>query len=210
MAGVIEVEYMNSCGKTRWIATQTVCEGNCVPAPLTPAIAASALNICGSEQSVLTSANTNGVVHWYRNGTPTGQTGASITVSGQGGTFTAKSVTSCGESGASNSVVINYNANCGCSPAPIIPTITSNLTQVCGSNQATLSASGGNGVYRWYRDGVFIGQGPSIGVSATGTYTASTVTTCGESGPSSGITVTNTGACPSNFSMTIGTITVTY
>lgn len=210
MAGVIQVEYINSCGKIQWIDTQTVCEGNCVPVPLVPTIAASASSICGSEQSVLTAANTNGTVHWYRNGTPTGQTGTSITVSGQGGTFTAKSVTTCGESAASNTAVITYQANCGCSPAPTTPTITSNLTSVCGSNAATLTASGGNGVYRWYQNGSFIGQGPSINVSSTGTYTATTMTACGESGPSNSITVTNTGACPSSFSMTIGTITVTY
>jgi len=210
MAGVIEVEYVNSCGKTQWIATQTVCVGNCTPAPLTPTISASALSICGSEQSVLTAVNTNGTVHWYRNGVPTGQTGSSISVSGQGGTFTAKSVTTCGESAASNALAINYTSNCGCSPAPAVPAITSDLSQVCGGNVATLTASGGNGVYRWYRNGSFIGQGPSIGVSATGNYHATTMNGCGESGPSNILAITNTGPCPSNFSMTIGTITVTY
>lgn len=208
MAGVIEVEYRNSCGKIMWVATEQVCQGNCVPAPLTPSIQASALSICGTETSVLTAAGGNGTIQWYRNGSPTGQTGNQLTVSGTGGTYTAKSVTTCGESAASNSLTIAYQASCGCSPAPITPTISSDVTSVCGTNIATLSASGGNGVYRWHRNGSFVAQGATYTTSQTGNYTCTSLTACGESGPSNTIVITNTGACPSNFDMTIGTITV--
>lgn len=209
MAGVIEVEYTNSCGKTQWIATTTVCEGNCTPTPLTPVISASALSICGSETTTLTAVGGNGTLTWYKDNTPTGQTGNSITVSGTGGVYKAKSVTTCGEGAFSNAVTITYQPNCGCSPAPATPTIATDLNNVCGSNTATLTASGGNGVYRWFRDGVYLSQGPTLTTSVTGNYTATTLTACGESTTSNAITITNTGACPSNFQMTIGTINIT-
>ncbi len=207
--GVIEVEYINSCGKRIWLPTEQACEGNCTPAPTTPTISASALSICGSEQTTISSVGGNGTITWYRNNAPTGQTGSSINVSETGGTYKAKSVTTCGESSFSNEIVISYQANCGCTPAPTTPTISSGSTTVCGSNTVTLSASNSNGIVRWFRGGVFVGQGSTYEANVSGVYTATTLTGCGESAPSNTITIANTGACPSNFNMTIGTINTT-
>ncbi len=179
-------------------------------APSSPTIQVDDTTICGEASALLTANGVIGTVVWYRNGVATGQTGNSITTQ-ISGVYTAKNSNSCGESAASNAITISYQANCGCEPAPATPSVTPSIASICGTQTATLTASGGNGTYRWYKDGIFTGiTGTTFVASQGGSYTATSTTTCGESALSSAATVSYQPSCgggnTNTPSATLGTI----
>lgn len=179
-------------------------------APAAPTIAADDATICGTAITTLTASGTIGTVTWYRNGVSTGQTGAQITTQ-VGGSYTARNSNNCGTSADSNAVVVEYLPTCGCTPAPIPPTITPESITICGSQTTILTATGGNGVYRWYRNGIFFTgiTGSTFVATNGGNYTATCTNSCGESVQSNIATVNHLPSCSgsgTNPSASLGTV----
>ncbi|MCP9769293.1 hypothetical protein EGI22_15375, partial [Lacihabitans sp. LS3-19] len=111
--------------------------------PTAPVIASNKTEVCGTEKATLTATGcTGGTITWSGGGVGTSkEVGA--------GTYTATCTTSCGTSGNSNSVTITGGT------APTAPVITSNKTEVCGTNKATLTATGcTGGTITWSGGGV--------------------------------------------------------
>ena len=164
--------------------------------PPAPTIGANTANICGTAISTLSASNTSGTVTWFRNGVATGQTGTQIETQ-IAGVYTAKNSNNCGVSADSNAVTITYQAQCGCTPAPIAPTVAPSTASICGSQTVALTASGGNGTtYSWYRNGIFTGiTGATFVASQGGNYTATTTNGCGESALSAVSVVTYEPSC---------------
>ncbi|MER0442906.1 hypothetical protein ABR854_25715, partial [Emticicia sp. W12TSBA100-4] len=109
---------------------------------------------------------------------------SSISVS-TAGTYTATCINSCGESGASNVVTITTGTT------PAAPVISSNKTSLCNAETATLTATGCAGSLKWSTNAT----GSSISVITAGSYTATCINSCGESGVSNVVVIT-TGSSP--------------
>jgi YD repeat-containing protein len=109
-------------------------------------------------------------------------TGTSINVGGLPGTYTYRAVVSnsCGQD-ISAEATVTVNAVC------VPPQITQNpedpnFTEPWHSATISVAATGTNVTYRWYRDGMEIGSGPSITIHAqmtTFTYYAVASNSCG-------------------------------
>ncbi|WP_394990635.1 gliding motility-associated C-terminal domain-containing protein, partial [Emticicia sp.] len=124
-------------------------------------------------------SNCTGAIRWSN-----GSTQISISVS-TSGTYSATCSNICGESGASNAVIINT----GTSPAA--PLISTNRTNLCTNETATLIASGCSGNIKWNNGSTQI----SISVTASGIYSATCSNICGESGASNSVVI-STGTSP--------------
>ena len=168
----------NSCGTSGNSNSITISNG---AAPSAPSITSNKTDVCSTEKATLTATGCEG-------GTITWSAGAGVGVSKEvgPGTYTATCTTSCGTSGASNSITIGTKAS------PVAPSISANKTAVCGTEKATLTASDcADGTITWSGS---LGSGLTKEVGA-GTYTATCVNSCGTSGNSNSITITS-GAVP--------------
>ncbi|MER0442951.1 hypothetical protein ABR854_25945, partial [Emticicia sp. W12TSBA100-4] len=85
---------------------------------------------------------------------------------------TATCINSCGESGVSNVVVITTGSS------PAAPVISTNRNSLCNAETATLTATGCSGSLKWSTGST----SASIIVSTAGSYTATCINSCGESG----------------------------
>ena len=140
-----------------------------------PTITASAESVCNGGSVTLTTSNCDGAVLWS-----TGATTASITETITAATtYTVKCIVDECESSTSKTITI------GGGSAISAPVISTNKTSFCGNETATLTAIGCIGSVKWNTGAV----GLTISVGA-GTYTATCITTCGESGNSNAIVIT--------------------
>ncbi|MCR9064010.1 MAG: gliding motility-associated C-terminal domain-containing protein, partial [Cytophagales bacterium] len=139
--------------------------------PAAPTISSNKTEVCGDEKATLTATNCTGTITWS-----SGATGATISVGA--GTYTATCSNSCGTSVKSNTVTV------GQGNAPAAPTISSNKTEVCGDEKATLTATNCTGTITWSSGAT----GATISVGA-GTYTATCSNSCGTSVKSNTVTV---------------------
>ncbi|CAH0993896.1 hypothetical protein EMA8858_00001 [Emticicia aquatica] len=175
-SGTYTASCLNSCGESGNSNSVVITTGS---SPAAPVISSNKNSLCNGEIATLSATGCAGTVKWSNT-----STGTSITVS-VAGTYTASCMNNCGESGNSNSVVITT----GNSPAA--PVISSNKNSLCNGETATLSATGCNGTVKWSNTST----GTSITVSTAGTYTASCMNSCGESGNSNSVVIT-TGNSP--------------
>jgi uncharacterized repeat protein (TIGR01451 family) len=171
--GTYTAKCFNSCGSS---PSSNIVKIESGVLPTAPSITANKTEICGTEKATLTATGcTSGTITWSGGGTgTTREVGA--------GTYTATCTTSCGVSGTSNSVTITTTA------APTAPSITSNKTEICGTEKATLTATGCTGGTITWSGG---GTGTTKEVAA-GTYTATCTTSCGVSGNSNSVTISAT------------------
>lgn len=139
--------------------------------PLAPAVSADKLTVCGDEKATVTATGCSGILNWSN-----GATGNSIQVGA--GTYSVTCTTACGTSAASATVTVRP------SDKPAAPSIRANKTLVCGTETATLTASGCTGTVNWSNGAT----GNTISVGA-GTYTAVCTSTCGNSAASNSITI---------------------
>ncbi|ADQ17623.1 conserved repeat domain protein [Leadbetterella byssophila DSM 17132] len=146
--------------------------------PNAPSITVDKPSICGEEKATLTAIGCNGTVKWSN-----GSTEQSIVV-GEG-TYTVTCTTACGTSPASNPVIIKRTN------VPNAPSISANKSVVCGTEKATLTATGCTGSILWSNGATTA----TIEVGA-GTYTAICTGTCGNSPASNSVTI-QTGQVPS-------------
>ncbi|MBL0325630.1 MAG: gliding motility-associated C-terminal domain-containing protein [Cytophagaceae bacterium] len=174
-AGTYTVTCTNACGTS--VASAAITIGTGVT-PTAPTITGSTGPVCGTEKVTLSaSACTSGTIRWS-----TSETTSTISVGA--GTYTATCVNDCGSSPASNTITVTQGAT------PTAPTLTSNKSTVCGTEKATLTATGCNGTVTWSVGGT----GTTKEVSA-GTYTATCTNACGTSVASAAITI-GTGVTP--------------
>ncbi|AWV97705.1 T9SS type B sorting domain-containing protein [Arcticibacterium luteifluviistationis] len=179
--GTYTVKCVNDCGESTDSNPIVIGNGNL---PNAPTIATNETQVCGTDKATLTATNCSGTVTWS-----TGATGASITVS-TAGVYTATCKTLCGVSPVSNEITITIGT------PPNAPSITSNKTEVCGVEKATLTATNCTGSLNWSTGAVTA----TINVGA-GIYTATCSNSCGESVKSNVITIT-TGTPPAAPSIT--------
>ena len=142
--------------------------------PNAPSISASKTAVCGNETALLTATGCTGSVKWS-----TGAAG--LTISAGAGTYTATCTNECGESGASNAIVITIGGGTA-------PTISASKTEMCEAGDVTLTAAGCSGTVVWSN-----GQtGSSITVNVVTTTNFAAICTSGncESSSSNQITVT--------------------
>ncbi|OYU92498.1 MAG: hypothetical protein CFE21_23400, partial [Bacteroidetes bacterium B1(2017)] len=163
-AGTYTATCTTSCGTSGNSNTITI---GTSPSPVAPVISTNKTVICGTDKATLTATScADGTITWS-SGLGTGTT-KEVGV----GTYTATCVNSCGSSVVSNSITISNG------PAPAAPVISSNKTTVCGTDKATLTATGCvGGTITWSGGGV--GTTKEVGA---GTYTATCTTSCGTSG----------------------------
>jgi uncharacterized repeat protein (TIGR01451 family)/gliding motility-associated-like protein len=172
-AGTYTATCTTSCGTSLASSSVTITAN---PASVAPTITANKTSICGTDKATLTATGcTGGTVTW------SGTLGTGITKEVTAGTYTATCTTSCGVSGNSNTVTVTSGQ------APSAPTVVANKTSICGTEKATLTASGCDGGTITWSGG--LGVGTSKEVSA-GTYTATCTTSCGTSGNSASLTIT--------------------
>ncbi|WP_337045207.1 gliding motility-associated C-terminal domain-containing protein [Emticicia sp. 17c] len=176
-AGTYTATCTNSCGTSGVSNAIVITTGG---TPSAPSITANKTSLCGTETATLTATGCSGTVSWTG-----GATGTSLTV-GTAGTYTATCTNSCGTSGVSNAIVITTGGT------PSAPSITANKTSLCGTETATLTATGCSGTVSWTGGAT----GTSLTVGTAGTYTATCITSCGTSGISNAIVIT-TGGNPS-------------
>ena len=171
-AGTYTATCTNNCGVSGNSNTITITTGQ---TPSAPTVVASKTEICGTDKAVLTASGCEGgTVTW------SGGKGVGFTKEVSAGTYTATCTTSCGTSGNSNSVTITNSGQ-----APSAPTIVTNKTSICGTEKATLTASGcAGGTITWSNGGTGITK--EVGA---GSYTATCTTACGTSGNSNSVTV---------------------
>jgi len=157
-----------------------------VAVPTAPIISSTKTVICSGDSVTLTSTGCNGLVKWSN-----GMIGASINVKPTATTtyFATCAVNAC-ESDRSNTVTINVNT----SGQP--PLIVASKTNICVSEEITLTSTGCFGVTMWSNGA----QGASIKVTPTTTtsYTAickATPSTCA-SGSSNTVTINVSPATP--------------
>lgn len=80
------------------------------------------------------------------------------------------------------------NSNTVSITMPAAPTVTSDATSVCNGANATFTASGGSGSYRWYNTtGTQLGTGTTYSTSVSGTYYAVSYSNFGVSAHSNNI-----------------------
>ncbi|WP_374755958.1 beta strand repeat-containing protein, partial [Emticicia agri] len=150
----------NICGSNDASEVITIKSGD---APNAPVVSPSTTSICANASATLTATGCNGTVVWSN-----GMTGSSISVSVTGN-YSAKCITSCGTSTASNIATVNA------SEGPSTPNVASDKTILCAGESAILTASNCNGTIVW-STGV---TANSITVTSAGTYKAICTTTCG-------------------------------
>ncbi|WP_435353597.1 SdrD B-like domain-containing protein [Emticicia sp. SJ17W-69] len=144
-------------------------------APVAPIISTNQSTLCGNDKAILTANGCeNGTIKWN-----TGAT--SSTISAGTGNYTATCNNSCGESAKSSEIIITVGT------IPAVPVITTTTKTLCGNNTANLTASGCIGTIKWSTGAT----GSTISV-ATGTYSAICSNSCGDSGTSNSIILTNT------------------
>lgn len=169
-----------TCGNSNISNTWIIQQGY---PPAAPVVTTNKIILCDNESATLSATGCAGTVWWS-----TGATTTSIQF-GTSGTYTATCRNQCGESGPSNSIVLQR----GISPA--IPTATSNKASICSGETANLIANGCNGVVIWSN----AMTSTSIQISQVGTYTVTCNTICGSAVSNSvviGVT-TNTSQVPS-------------
>ncbi|WP_374759627.1 beta strand repeat-containing protein, partial [Emticicia aquatica] len=175
-SGTYTATCTNSCGESVNSNPIVITTGS---TPVAPVISTTKNSLCNGETATLSATGCAGTVKWNNT-----STGTSITVS-TAGTYTATCTNSCGESGNSNPIVITTGST------PVAPVISTTKNSLCNGETATLIATGCNGTVKWSNTSV----GTSITVSTAGTYTASCMNSCGESGNSNPIVIT-TGSTP--------------
>jgi len=174
VAGSYTATCANSCGES---GTSNVVTITTATSSTPPSISTSKTNLCGSESATLTASGCTGLIVWSNSAT-----GSSITVS-TAGTYTARCTgVGCGESGASNPIVITTGS------APVSPVISASKVDLCGTESAMLTASGCNGAVKWSTRATT----NTISVSVAGTYTATCTNGCGESGNSNALIIKKT------------------
>ena len=167
-AGTYTATCSNSCGISSASNSIQISSGT---APMAPQIVADITSICGTQMATLTATGCSGTVTWSNGSTQNPiQVGA--------GTYTATCSNTCGISSASNSIQISSGF------APMAPQIVADITSICGTQMATLTATGCSGTVTWSNGST---QNP-IQVGA-GTYTASCTNSCGTSGSSNQIQI---------------------
>ncbi|MFN3850257.1 MAG: gliding motility-associated C-terminal domain-containing protein [Spirosomataceae bacterium] len=176
-AGSYSAVCVGSCGDSPSSNVVIITIGG---APAAPSITANKTSLCGTETATLTATGCTGTVKWSTNAT-----GSSITVS-TAGSYSAVCVGSCSDSPSSNVVVITVGG------APAAPSITASKTSLCGTETATLTATGCAGTVKWSTNAT----SSTITVSTSGTYTATCTNACGTS-PASTPVVISTGTVPS-------------
>lgn len=144
-----------------------------VTTPVAPLISTNKNSLCNGESATLTATGCSGTVNWSN-----GATGVSITVN-TGGEYTAFCGTSCGKSSNSNIIVITTNST------PNAPVVKSNKTSLCGTETATLTATGCEGTVKWSNNTT----GTNITTNVAGEYSATCTTACGTSGASNEIEI---------------------
>ncbi|MFD2524101.1 T9SS type B sorting domain-containing protein [Emticicia soli] len=169
-AGTYTAVCTNNCGTSGNSNAVIIKTGT---APAAPTIVSDKTTVCSNETARLTATGCIGTVSWS-----TGSTGSSIVVS-NAGTYSAKCVSSCGESVASNTITITS------APTPTVPVVATNTNVICGTEKATLTATGCNGTIKWSTGATT----SSISVSVGGTYTAMCINACSESDPSAGVVI---------------------
>jgi uncharacterized repeat protein (TIGR01451 family)/gliding motility-associated-like protein len=177
-AGTYTATCTNSCGTSNNSNSVTITSGQI---PSAPTVVANKTSVCGTDKATLTATGCEGgTISW------SGGLGVGTSKEVGAGTYTATCTTSCGTSGASNSVTISTGQS------PSAPTIVANKTSVCGTSKATLTASGCEGGTITWSGGLGVGTSKEAGA---GTYTATCTTSCGTSGNSNSLSI-NTGQTP--------------
>ncbi len=145
-----------------------------------PTITASAETVCSGGSVTLTASNCDGNVLWS-----TGATTPTIAVSPIATTtYTLKCIIDECESSTSKTI------NIGAGQTPNPPTVSANKTSICGSETATLTATGCNiGSIVWSNGAT----GSVITTPTAGTYTAICTNTCGISGSSNAVIINGNG-----------------
>jgi uncharacterized repeat protein (TIGR01451 family) len=171
-AGTYTATCTTSCGTSANSNSVTITIGQ---TPSAPTIVANKTSICGTDKAVLTASGCDGgTITWSGGGVgTTKEVGA--------GTYTATCTTSCGTSSNSNVITISGGS------LPTAPTIVASKNEICGTDQITLTASNCSGTVKWSNDKT----GTSITITQAGDYAAVCVNTCGESGNSNIVKITN-------------------
>ncbi len=133
--------------------------------PTTPTALSNKSSICNGESAVLSATGCNGVFLWNNGATVTS---ISVTVAG---TYSVRCQTICGNSAASNEVIIKSSIT------PLSPVIVTNKASICNAEIATLSSTGCFGNVVWSNGAT----GVSTQISKSGTYTALCENSCGTS-----------------------------
>jgi RHS repeat-associated protein len=155
--------------------------------------------LCNGLLTILTATGGNGSYIWS-----TGATGSTITVSSAGSyyAYSPGNSNSCGTSSVSansNSIITTISSTPAASAAPVIT--SSNGTLLCNGASTILTATGGNGLFKWSTGAT----GNSITVTTGGNYYAyclGNTNSCGTSAFSANsntiaITASSTSAAPS-------------
>jgi len=147
--------------------------------PDAPSVSTSAsMPLCNGVSAVLTASGSSGNFLWSN-----GSTGSSIIVN-SAGTYYAIAVNSCGNSLASNMIVVTTDQ------VPVAPVVApSGNLLLCNGESATLSASGS--AITWSNGA----SGNSITVNTAGSYSCYSSNGCGNSA-SSNVVVVSTVVCP--------------
>jgi uncharacterized repeat protein (TIGR01451 family)/gliding motility-associated-like protein len=143
----------------------------------TPIITASNEMACIGTTVTLSASNCSGTLRWN-----TGATTSSISpVITATTTYTVTCIKETCEKSTSKTITADGTP-------PTVPKLTSNKTSLCGSQTASLTATGCNGTVKWND----ASTGTTKTVSA-GSYTALCINICGESTPSSPIIISSGG-----------------
>lgn len=169
IAGTFSVICKNQCGESGPSNAIILRSGIL---PTIPNATSNKASICGGETANLIASGCNGVVIWSN-----GMTSTSVQIS-QAGTYTVTCNTICG-SAVSNNVVI------GSTNIIQPPNITSTKTALCGTDNATLTATGCSGTVLWSNGST----GTTITILKEGSYTARCQTSCGISSDSNSIKI---------------------
>ncbi len=162
------VKEVNGC-----VSSTTVNLTNKNTEPNAPVITSDKMNICGTEVATLTTINCTGTITWS-----TGSTQNTISVN-VGGTYNATCMNACGISGVSNVIQISKGVS------PNAPIVSSDKTNICGTEVAILTASNCTGVITWSTGSTQ----NTISVNVGGTYNATCMNACGISGVSNVIQI---------------------
>ncbi|MFN3847866.1 MAG: hypothetical protein ACK4NY_00485 [Spirosomataceae bacterium] len=170
--GTYSAYCQNICGISPTSDIITITQG--VSLPPAPFVLTDKTVICNGESATLTASQCNSVVVWSN-----GMTATSIQIT-QGGTYSAICRNQCGDSPASNSVIIRAFT---LPPSPVIATTKTIICQ--GDSPAVLSAIGCPGTVIW-NNGL---SQTSISIIVSGTYTAVCSNICGQSLPSNELVI---------------------
>lgn len=176
-----------SCGNSNSSNIWTIQQG--FP-PAAPVISANKNILCDGESATLSATGCSGQVVWS-----TGETTTSIQLI-VAGTFSVICRNQCGESGPSNSIILQRGN------LPTTPTATSNKASICSGETANLIANGCNGVVIW-NNGM---TSTSIQISQAGTYTVTCNTICGSAVSNSIVIGTTSSSQPPSIASTKTTL----